>query len=186
MTLSELYKALEMESPADLDYFEQFADLMEMDEDIPFDLFYTVLSGLDPETAGDLTENYFEDLTGAAPDEENELVSIIDSVEQNLLLLAADLDQDEARRSFAEQLHKFRGWYKEAGKVLVDGEPASIFEALTAARESALGGDAHELDLSGGLDYKLDDAAYGLGSYKAVDVVGAADTAGAEKDEDEG
>ena len=89
MTLSELYKALEMDGPEDLDYFEQFADLMEMDGDIPFDLFYMALSGLKPDTAGDLVENYFEDLTGAAPDEENDLVSIIDSVEQNLLLLAA-------------------------------------------------------------------------------------------------
>ncbi len=180
MTLSELYKALEMESPADLDYFEQLADLMEMDEDIPFDLFYVVLSGLDPEKAGELIENYFEDLTEAAPDDENELVSIIDSVEQNLLLLAADLDQDEARRSFAEQLHKFRGWFKAEGKASIDGKPASIFEAVTAAREEKLGGAAHTLDFSEGLDYELDDASYGLGSYRTVDVVGT------DKDKDTG
>ena len=30
MTLSELYKTLDMEGPSDLEYFEQFADLMEM------------------------------------------------------------------------------------------------------------------------------------------------------------
>ena len=182
MTLSELYKTLEMEGPQDLDYFEQFADLMEMDEDIPFDLFYVVLSGLSPETAGDLIENYFEGLTEAAPDDENELVSLIDSVEQNLLLLAADLDQDEARRSFAEQLHKFRGWFKADGKAFVDGHPASIFEAVTAAREEKLGGDAHVLDFSQGLDYELDDASYGIGSYKAIDVVRTDKDSEADKD----
>ena len=160
-----------MEGPSDLEYFEQFADLMEMDEAVPFDLFYMVLSGLAPETAGDLVENYFEDLTQAVPDDENELVSLVDSVEQNLLLLAADLDQDEARRSFAEQLHKFRSWFKAEGKASVDGLPASIFEAVTAAREEKLGGDAHTVEIPSSLDYDLDDAAYGLGSYSPVDVV---------------
>ena len=159
-----------MEGPEDLEYFEQFADLMEMDEDVPFDLFYMALSGMNAQTAGDLVENYFEDLTNAAPDEENELVSIIDSVEQNLLLLAADIEEDEVRRSFAEQLHKFRSWYKKDGSVLVDGEPASVFDAVLAAREEKLGGRACDLDFSG-CSYDLDDAAYGLGAYKKIDIV---------------
>lgn len=175
MTLTQLYKALNMDGPEDLEYFEQFADLLEMDEDIPFDLFYMALSGLKPDIAGDLVENYFEDLTGAAPDEENELISIIDSVEQNLLLLASDLEEDDARRSFAQQLHKFRVWFKDPEKARIDGHSASVFEAVTAARESKIGGQTHELDFSGSYDYKLDDVSYGLGKYRQIDVVGGDD-----------
>jgi len=171
MTLAQLYKKLDMEDPSELEYFEQFADLMEMDEDIPFDLFYMALSGAEAETAGDLVENYFEDLTNAAPDEENELVSIIDSVEQNLLLLAPDISNDEVRRDFAQQLYKFRCWYKKEGSVSIDGQPASVFEAVLSFREGKIGGQIRSLDFSGSLDYELDDVSYGIGGYQKIDVV---------------
>ena len=57
MTLSELYKKLDMESPADMEYFEQFADLLELEEELPFDLFYMALSEVTAENAGELVEN---------------------------------------------------------------------------------------------------------------------------------
>ena len=171
MTLAKLFKQLEMDTPEDLEYCEQLADLLEMDEDIPFDLFYIALSKIDPQTAGDLIENYFEDLTNAVPDEANEMVSLVDSVEQNLLLLAADLDQDEVRRSFAEQLFKFRSWYKDPEMAEIDGAPASPFTAVLQAREDKLAGGSHKIAFTGCGDYELDDASYGLGGYSKVDVV---------------
>ncbi len=171
MTLAKLFKALDMETPEDMEYFEQFADLMEMDEDIPFDLFYIALSKVDAETAGDLVENYFEDLTTAIPDDANEMVSLVDSVEQNLLLLAADLDQDDVRRSFAQQLHKFRVWYQDPEGAEVDGKETSPFLAVLQAREDRLSGESHSIDFPSCADYELDDASYGLGGYSKVDVV---------------
>ena len=102
MTLEKLYKLLEMDGPEDMEYFEQFADLMEMDEDVPFDLFYMALSGVKPENAGELAENYFEDLSNAAPEDENDLVLLLDSLEENLMHLAEDIDDADARRCFAE------------------------------------------------------------------------------------
>ena len=171
MTLAKLFAALEMDTPEDMEYFEQFADLMEMDEGIPFDLFYIALSKVDPETAGELVENYFEDLTAAIPDDANEMVSLVDSVEQNLLLLAADLDQDEVRRSFAQQLHKFRLWYKDPEGAEIDGREASPFLAVLQAREDRLSGESHRIGFTSCGDYELDDVSYGLGGYSKVDVV---------------
>ena len=172
MTLNDLYKKLDMERPEDFEYFEQLADLLEAEEDVPFDLFFTVLSKVDAETAGELTENYFEELLNAIPDEENELASIVDSIEQNLLLLAADLDRSESRRSFAEQLYKFSQWYKKPGNAAVDGSDASVLEAVFCAREDKLSGGSHSLDFAMALDYDLDDVSYGLGDFKEIDVVG--------------
>ena len=171
MTLNELYKMLDMEEPADFEYFEQFADLLETDEDVPFDLFYTALSAVTPENAGELVENYFEDLTKAAPDDENDLVLLIDSVEQNLLLLAADIEDQDARRSFAEQLFKFREWYKKSGSAEIEGASASVFEALLQAREDALCGGSHVLDFSGAQGFELDNASYGLGRFSKINIV---------------
>ena len=50
--------------------------------------------------------------------------------------------------------------------------PNPAAEKRQEKREEKLGGAAHTLDFSEGLDYELDDASYGLGSYKTVDVVG--------------
>lgn len=171
MTLAKLFALLEMESAEELEYFEQFADLMEMDEELSFDLFYAALSGLNAETAGELAENYFEELAGALPDDENDMASLVDSVEQNLLLLASDIDQDEVRRSFAQQLYKFRTWYKDPVGAEVDGMAVSPFQAVVQAREDKLSGTSHSISFSGCSDYDLDDASYGLGRYEKVDVV---------------
>ncbi len=170
MTLEKLYKLLEMDGPEDLEYFEQFADLMEMDEEVPFDLFYMVLSGLSPENAGELAENYFEDLSNAAPEDENDLVLLLDSLEENLMHLAEDIEDADARRSFAEQLYRFREWYKAPGGAEIDGEKASVFEALLAARTDAISGETHDLSFPSTDSFKLDDASYGLGKFSTIDI----------------
>ena len=46
MTQDELYGLLEIDSPEDVEYFEQLADLLESDEDIPEDLFGLALSAI--------------------------------------------------------------------------------------------------------------------------------------------
>ena len=170
MTLEKLYKLLEMDGPEDMEYFEQFADLMDMDEDIPFDLFYMALSGVKPENAGDLAENYFDDLSNAAPDDENDLVLLLDSLEENLMHLAEDIEDADARRSFAEQLYKFREWYKAPGGAEIDGEKASVFEALLTARTDAIDGGSHDLAFLTANEFKLDDASYGLGRFSKIDI----------------
>ena len=185
MTLDKLYKLLEMDVPEDMEYFEQFADLMEMDEDVPFDLFYMALSGVKPENAGELAENYFEDLSNAAPEEENDLVLLIDSLEENLMHLAEDIDDADARRSFAEQLYRFREWYKAPDGAEIDGRPASVFEALLQARTDAISGETHELSFPSTDGFKLDDASYGLGRFSKIDMTaGAQDGADPEESDD--
>ena len=170
MTLEKLYKLLEMDGPEDMEYFEQFADLMEMDEDVPFDLFYMALSGVKPENAGELAENYFEDLGSAAPEDEDDLVLLLDSLEENLMHLAEDIDDADTRRSFAEQLYKFREWYKAPGGAEIDGERVSVFDALLQARADAISGETHELAFLSTDEFKLDDASYGLGRFSKIDI----------------
>ena len=170
MTLEKLYKLLEMDGPEDMEYFEQFADLMEIDEDVPFDLFYMALSGVKPENAGELAENYFEDLGSAAPEDEDDLVLLLDSLEENLMHLAEDIDDADTRRSFAEQLYKFREWYKAPGGAEIDGEKVSVFDALLQARADAISGETHELAFLSTDEFKLDDASYGLGRFSKIDI----------------
>jgi len=172
MNKDTLYKLIDIDTPADFAYFEQMADLMESDEEISEDQFADVLSEIDTDTAADLIENYFEDLSNAIPDEENDMVSLIDSVKQNLLLCTQNLDDVNVRADFSSQLYFFYDWFHKEGNASVDGKPCSIFEAVTEHRAEKLGAGEHRYDFTAGTGaYELEDISLSLGSYSKVDIL---------------
>lgn len=171
MTLAELFEILDMDSPSDFEYFEQFADLMESEEDIPFDLFYSVVSEASQETLTELTGNYMEDLSNSLPDDYDELFSIVDSVQQRLLLLCENLEDSNNRRDYAQELYRFRQWYHKEDGAFVDGKPCCVMDAAAGARSEKYSGAEHSYDFSPSLDYQLDDLSVGLGSFKEINLV---------------
>ncbi|MCR4724147.1 MAG: hypothetical protein K5772_01795, partial [Clostridia bacterium] len=86
MTERELYDLLEIDSPEDVEYFEQLADLLESDEEISEDLFRHALSAIRAENAGEFTENYLKEMTDAIPEEvpAEALTEALDAMEQRL------------------------------------------------------------------------------------------------------
>ena len=172
MDRERLFELLEIDDPADLDYFEQFAELIECDEYIDSELFAEALSGIRAESAGEITENYMEELSKHLPDNGDDLFALVDQIEDRLLMLAADIDDDPSARSrFAEELFRFREWYNDPDGAKVDGKPCSIRDAVTSAREEKLGAEKKSYDFSASLGYELKELSMGLGSYRKVDVV---------------
>ena len=163
MTKEKLYEMLEIDSPADFEYFEQLAELLETSEEITEDQFMDVLSMVDSETMSELTENYFNELSAHLPDESQDLFALVDSIQQRLLLLCQNLDDGSYRRNLAEELCKFKEWYTEQMKVLVDNEYYTVFEAVTLRREEKLGGQKHRYNFDQALDYQLDELSLNLG-----------------------
>ena len=172
MNKTELYKLLDLDSPADFDYFEQFADLLECDEEIDYDLFYEVLSKISAESAGDITENYFEEISRNLPDNGEDLFSIIDMIEDRLLLLAQTMDESSKdRSSFINELFRFREWYTNPTGALVDDEYCAIRDAVTMSREEKLGGPVHSYNFSESTGYQLEELSYSIGNYNRIDIV---------------
>jgi len=172
MNKKDLYNLVDIDTPSDFAYFEQMADLMETEDYISEEDFSLVLSEVDGETASDLVENYFEDLTNAVPDEENDIVSLIDSVKQNLLLCTQNLDDVNVRADFSSQLFYFYQWFHNKGNASVDGKPCSIFAAVTEHRAEKLGFEEHRYDFSAGsVNYELEDISLNLGAYSKVDIL---------------
>ncbi len=163
MTTKELYDLLEIDSPADFQYFEQLAELLETSQEISEEQFMDVLSQADSQTMTELVENYFNELTAHLPDESQELFSLVDSIQQRLMLLADGMDDSGFRRDFAEELWKFKDWYTDQIKVLVDNEYYSVFEAVTLRREEKLGGEKHRYNFDEALDYQLEELSMNLG-----------------------
>lgn len=171
MTLKELYEALDMETPADLGYFEQLADLMEMEEFIEENAFADVLSAVEPETAGDFAENFIKELTDSLPESGGEDVAeALSTMQQRLMLLAEDLDKAQARADYTVELYKLRNWLHKSAGTLMDGKPCTMLEAFTELRAGKMGLSNHELSLSIFPELMPEEMAYGLGDFEKIEL----------------
>ena len=171
MERDELFDILEIDSPDQLEYFEQFAELLENEGEISFDDMYEVLSGAEAENIGEFSENYFEELMNALPDGEQAAFAKLDAIQQRLMLLAAE-DDDSARRLFVQEFYKFRDWYHTPGSVIVDGLSMTPMEALFECRADKLTGSEHNYDFSGFDSYELDELSMSVGNFSQIDLTG--------------
>jgi len=169
MDIDELLSLLDIDAPAELVYFEQFAELMEIPQDIPFDTLLTLIEGMDPDGLSELVEGYFEDIQKFVPDGEDDLYTLIHNIATTLTTLA-DGSEDDSARVFTEELYKFRSWYLFDSVVYVkdlaeDTErEVPLMEALTSCRVQNFTDDDYAFDFSGALDYRLDEYIVSLGA----------------------
>ncbi len=166
MTDEELYRLLEIESPADMEYFEQLAELLETDSYIEEHQFQDVLSEIRAEDLGEIIENYFEEMTGALPDDMQDLFMELDALENALLLMAADMDRENIRYRLVSELYRFHEWYCTPDKVSVNGSGCSVRDAIAALRADRIGAEDNYYELSGALDYELPEMSMGIGSFE--------------------
>ena len=172
MTKEELYDLLEIDTPADLEYYEQMADLLETEEEISRDLFRHALSEIRAENAGEFAENYVGELMNAVPDgvPADGLTEALDAMQQRLMLLAEDLDEAQAREDFAEELYKLRNWLHDEEGVLVDGEPLPMLQAFTEMRAEKLGAASHTYDLERFPELTPEEISYNLGRFEKIEM----------------
>jgi len=169
MDYNELLAILDIDSPAELVYFEQFAELMELAADVPYETLLPLIEGMDAESLPELVEGYFEDVIKFVPDGEDELYTLLMNIATTLTTLADGGEEDSAR-VFAEELYKFRSWYLFESAVLVkelsDGGEREIplMEALTCYRAQNFTDEDYMFDFSDALDYRLDEYVVSLGS----------------------
>ncbi|MCL2111486.1 MAG: hypothetical protein FWH32_04420 [Clostridiales bacterium] len=186
MTLDELLALLDISTPEELVYFEQFADLMENPQDIPYETLAMLTEGMEPDVIAELLSGYFEDILTSVPDGEDELYTLMTNINTTLGSLAIS-NEDDAMRVFAEELHRFRSWYLfEASVLCTNPEEGTereivLLEALTNHRAKSFTDESCELDFSGALDFPLDEYIVSLGSI-IEDDYGDGDSYGEEED----
>lgn len=171
MTLKELYTILEIDAPEDMAYFEQLAELLEMDEFVDENAFANVLSAVEAETAGDFAENYIKELTDALPETGGEdLAEYLSNMQQRLMLLAEDLDKDQARSDYTVELYKLRNWLHETAGALMDGRPCTLLEAFTELRAGKMGLSDHSFNFDNSPALVPEEMCYGLGSFDKIEL----------------
>lgn len=169
MTKEELFEKLDIETPADFAYFEQIADLLEDEGDMPLELFSVVLSEVDSETMGTLLENYFEDLTGSIPDDADDLMCLIEEIKSNLIILSQNFE--ESREELIEELYYFKNWMHKEDGAMVDKGSCTLVDAVAEYRVEKLGGAKHTYAFPSVNDYDIKEMKYSLGKYSKVDIL---------------
>jgi hypothetical protein len=166
MTREELFELLEMDSAEDFGYFEQFAELLECEDEIAFEDFLEVLSKVDTDNLIEINENYFTETEKAIPEGCDDFYEVMQSIWDNLKELARDADDREYRREYVTQLYRFHEMYTSPEGASVDGEPCSVMEALAENRASKLDGSGHVYDFENSLDYVPDYISMRLGGFE--------------------
>lgn len=174
MDREELYELLDIDSPADFEYFENLAALLECDEYIEYEDIYALMEGVDKETFSGLVDNYFEEITDFIPGDAAELYTLLDKVKLSLMGLAKSCDEEDLITHLAEEVDRFRKWYSMDSVVICTSiltdreEEKTLRDAIVLARLEGLDGEKYTYDFSDCLDYHLDEYIMSFGDIVAA------------------
>lgn len=162
MNYKELLEYLEIENSSEFEFFEQFSALLECEEDIEFNYFFTLLNEVEGHLLSEMTDNYFEDLLSGIPDDAMHFYSLLQTIKHGLCDLAKEDEGSKERAVYIEELFNFRNWliFDSRVKCLDKStnilEVMPIFEALILFRSEKLGNDKMDYDFSECMEYRTD------------------------------
>jgi hypothetical protein len=168
MDFESLLSMIGIESPAELSFFEQYADIVEGEGEIERDALLRLFAEARPESLAELTHDYFGELLDVVPDEETEFYVLLDAIGTNLSRLAEDMGAAGNLDLYTEEFARFRRWYMSDSEVLCisDGDGseglAPISEALTLCRLQRMGEGEYRFDFSACMDYPLEEYVWRL------------------------
>ena len=165
MDRDNLYELLDIESGADFQYFENFADLVECDEDIESDILFEMMEDVDLKTFTEICESFFYDTLESVPGDQIDLYNLLETIKRVLIGLAeaARKDEDNALLQLADELNKFRIWYSvelhaECKSVVKETVSyMAIRDALANSRMEKLNGEEYAYDFSQAMEYELEE-----------------------------
>jgi hypothetical protein len=163
MDLERLLALLEIDTPADLMYFEQFAELVESDEDIPPDTLQALFLDVDHEALATICEGYFDELLRSVPENAVELYALMQTIRSYMLGIINSEEGESFAELFTDEFLKFKTWYRDDTRVIcrnnADGSESeqTLMEALTNSLLQGMTDDDYSFDFSEALDYEIDE-----------------------------
>jgi len=154
-----------------MEYFEELADLCEEEREMDFNEVYEALGDITSEDMGEILENYMEELQKGLPDEDQEMYMLLENIKTGMLFLCENLEDENTKSQFAEELTRFRNWFVADGLCKVDGVPCSLMHAIASSRADNLTGEESEIDFANALNYELKDFEMSIGSFDKIDIL---------------
>lgn len=176
MDTKEFYSILDIDSPKEFIYYDNYAAMIESEEDIPFGLLYDLFENADEEDLLNLTDNYFGELLEDVPDEEEDFYILIENIGMCLMGILKSAD-DEKISKFTEEIVKFREWFTARPELIVEDcetgerDELTVRQAITRYNAEAIMGDESRFYFDTMLDYDIDEYVYtiNLGSEDDID-----------------
>ena len=163
MNREQLYEYLDIDTPADFEYFENMAALLECEEDIHYEEVCALIEDVDKDNLAMLIDNYFEELSDFYPDGDDEFYMLMDKIRLSLSGMAKNSGEKNTMASLAEELCRFRKWYSLESEVVCvsvsEGaeRTETLRDALVLSRLEKLNGEKFYYDLSSCKEYEIDD-----------------------------
>lgn len=163
MNIMELFELLDIENASEFKYFDNFADLMESDENIDYEVIHELIYQVDPETVSGLISDYFTDIIEGVPDYDREMFMLIDNIRRVMKGLADNSDDESHMARLADEIYKFRNWYNFDTDVICSDNKTGerkilpVRDALVLYREEKLRGTEYSYDFEGCTDYEIDE-----------------------------
>ena len=139
------YTILDIDNPAEFQFYENMAALLEEDEYIETNLIKDLFKDVDKNNLAELTDGYFEELLKMIPDEETDLYITVESIKRALTgMITEDMEADEIAL-LADEFQKARKWYVHdlLAFDMINGTECSVRDAVTElAAARLIGGNA--------------------------------------------
>lgn len=174
MRKEDFYELLDIDYPAEFQYFENLAAFLECDEELEYEDVAELFQGVDKDTLAQLVDNYFEELTDFVPGSETGVYGILDNVRRALMGMARNCDDDTMETKLADELERFRRWYSVDSRVYLtnlgtmDEQEFTLRDALVNARIEKLDGDKFQYDFSECENYQLEEYIVSFGDMIAA------------------
>lgn len=165
MDKEKFYELLDIESGQDFMYFENFAALMECDEDIDGDQILEILRDVDMEIFIEICGEFFDDVETSIPEGETELYTLMLTIRRAFIGMAK-IDDEEVEKGLillADEINRFRHWYSVDSHVecknqaTLEVQDVTVRDALALSRIEKLSDESYFYDFSDSLDYLIEE-----------------------------
>lgn len=161
--MKELLKKLEIEDPKELEYFEPFCTLMELEDPIDEEAFFDVLLCLNYNSLQELIVAYLDEIVMGVPDDCIDLYAMLSSYKRSMKGFLRAMEEEDNKAGALAELYRFRKWYGEEIMVSCrnqetgETEMTTLCGALFLARLERLSEGSYEYDFTDCMDFEYDD-----------------------------
>ena len=165
MDRSDLLNMLDLENGSEFTYFENLADLLETDGELPPEALVPLLEEVDMSVFSELLENYFDDLMDHLPDNGVDIYNILEAEKRMLVSLSGNVlsGEENALRRLSDELERFHTWFSITENCVCSNDETNesrmmpLRDALSQHRLSGLDGSSWSFDFDEALGYEVED-----------------------------
>lgn len=169
MHKSDLYQLLEIEEPQDFEYYENVETLLEGDEYIEQSLIHDLLSEIDMNIFGELTDSYFAELIRKLPEEEMEFYLTLLNIRRKFSGIINTHMTDADFSELANEIVKFKKWFTQDSTVVDCNTSEKICprDAIYNFYASKFGGKKCDYEFLEACTYDIDGYDFNIGDLIA-------------------